>query len=313
MPVKIYDTDSANSPKQDRPSLVPVTRGNTLNIHENVSSLVRKGLTTLTDIERNGRIFASQAANCPRQAYLKSTQVGQEIVTPASQGYFTMGSAIEELVISALVRERALLFSQFKLPDVGLNLGGYIDGIVVIAGKVRVLEIKSCGELPNEPKPDHINQAMVYAAITGLPPTVFYFSRSVATFDGTLKIREFSITPTLEEIQAVLFRVAYAREAIDAGVIPDIPDEFTGKKDCGFCPFKEICWGEEPLPGPAVDTDTHLRLTKAARKTVKTLTDPEAVRNRRNGVLRHIYRFGTDVAKEHLSGDWDELLVKSKD
>lgn len=291
--------------EDDRPV---VTRGNPFSHAQTVTGLVRRGLTSVEENDRDGRMYASQAAVCARQAVLSSTKTGEsEIVAPAQATYYAMGNAIEELVVSALTRERALLFAQYKLPDVGLNMGGYVDGIVSVAGKIRVLEIKSCGELPSEPKLEHRAQAMVYSAITGLPPTVFYFSRHVASFDGTLKIREFALTPTRDDLRATMFRVCYAREAIEAGLIPEMPMEFTKESQCGFCPWKPACWHSEALPRPVVDADQHVALVKAANARVKELMSPDAITRRRRGVLVHVQKHGTADAKRLLAGDWSTL------
>lgn len=300
MPVTITDDHLEGLP--------PITRGNPFSHAQSVTALLRRGLSTIETHDRGGRLYASQAAVCPRQATLSSTRQDQEVTTPASASYYALGNAIEELILGALRREGALLYPQYRLPDVDLNLGGYVDGIVLVGGRVHVLEVKSCGELPSEPKLEHRAQAMVYAAITGLPPIVFYFSRTVAGYGGDLKTREFALSPSSDELRATLYQVAYAREAIDAGVIPEIPTHFASDKDCGYCPWKSHCWSGEPLPRPVVSPEQHVDLVARASARVAGLMDPEHVTRRRNGVLRHIARHGTDEAREALAGDWSTLL-----
>jgi hypothetical protein len=288
---------------------VPVTRGNPFAASaQSITGMVKKGMSSIDTVERNGRLWASQAAVCPRQAVLSSTRHDTELTTPASTGYFRLGSCIEDIVIDALKKEGALLWAQYKLPDIGLNLGGSIDGVVLVGGRVKVLEIKSCGELPAEPKLEHRAQAMVYSAVTGLPPIVFYFSRSVASFDGALKVREFNLSPSVDEMRATMFQVAYARIAIERGVIPGIPDTITAEKQCGFCPWKSHCWRDAPLPRKGVDVFEHVEIVTEARAMVDALMTPEALRKRRNGVLSFLSKYGAPDVQEKLTGDWSSLL-----
>lgn len=286
-----------------------ITTGNPFTHGQTVSGMIRRGLSSIEENDRDGRIYASQAAVCARQAVLSSTRHDHQVQTAANSTYYALGNAIEDLVMKGLMKEGALFFREFRLPDVGLNLGGYIDGIIMVGGRIRVLEVKSCGELPAHPKLEHQAQAMVYSAITGLPPTLLYFSRSVADFSGTLKIREFALTPSIDEVKSTLFQVAYAREAIDAGIIPEIPAHFTGEKNCGWCPWKSHCWNGEPLPRPVVSPDQHVDLVTKAKARVDALTDPDAMTRRRNGVLRHVSKHGYDAAKEALAGDWSTFLL----
>jgi CRISPR/Cas system-associated exonuclease Cas4 (RecB family) len=285
-----------------------VRNGNIYQDGASVTALVKQGMTSFRENKRDGRIWASQAAVCTRQAVLSSTRDDTEITEPAGAGYYALGSAIEDIVLKALQAKDALLFAQFKLPDIGLNMGGYIDGIVRVGGRVRVLEVKSCGDLPKQPKLEHRAQAMIYAAVTGLQPTLFYFSRGVADFAGNLRVREFAMTPTRDELQDALFKVAFARECMELGLIPERPISFTSQADCGFCPWKDICWNGAELPRPEIDPEQSLEVTRKAIATVERLLAPERVAQRRNGVLRHIQHHGSQVAKDILAGDWSELV-----
>ncbi len=286
-----------------------ITRGNPFGHATTLVGTIRHGMSSTKENDRNGRIYASQASFCVRQAVLKSTNNEDlEIVTPTNAAYYALGITIEDLVINALTRQGALLYPQYKLPDIGLNLGGYIDAIVMIGGKIRVLEVKSCGVMVTEPKPEHAAQAMVYSAVTGLPASLLYFSRHVAGFDGQLQIKEFPLIVTNDDARRTLFRVAYVHHAIEMGIIPDMPDYFTVEQDCGYCPFKENCWHNYPLPRPVVSPKQHLKITNAAKAIVDDLMDPSLVEKRRNGILRHIQQHGSDAAKKLLRGDWSSYL-----
>jgi hypothetical protein len=151
---------------------------------------------------------------------------------------------------------------------------------------------------------------MTYAAITGFPPIVFYFSRHVASFSGELKIREFSYHPSIDELQMVAFKVAYARLAIDERVVPDKPHDFVSGTKCGFCSWKGHCWGEEKheFEYPLISPEIHLKLVRRATKWAKELVNADALAHRRRGVLLHIAKHGSEKAQELLTGDWSGLL-----
>jgi hypothetical protein len=268
-------------------------------------------MSTQVHTNRRERMYASDSGFCERQAALNATSEGLSNQTAASTAYFEIGSRIEEVVLDALFNQGALLFKQYRLPDVGLNLGGFIDGIITVAGRIRVLEVKSCGALPDKPKGPHAAQALVYAAITGLPASLLYFSRNVAKFGGQLLIREFELDEAYGEKRAALFRAVYARMAMDAGVIPDKPAHILNEAACGFCNFTNVCWGGEALPTgskPITPRQAHEMVAKA-NELVDHLMSPAEVADRRRGILSHISRAGNDNAKKLLAGtDWNELV-----
>lgn len=288
-----------------------VKTGNVYTSRDSVEALVIRGMSAQRHTDRRERMYASDAGFCERQAALNATSEGLSNQTAANTAYFEIGSRIEEVVLDALFNQGSLLFKQYRLPDVGLNLGGFIDGIITVAGRVRVLEVKSCGTLPTVPKGPHAAQALVYAAITGLPATLFYFSRSVAKFGGELLVKEFELDEAYDEKRAALFRAVYARMAMDAGVIPDKPVHLTGEAMCGFCSFTNVCWGGESLPAGSVPITPRqsFEMVKRANELVDHLMSPAEVESRRRGILSHISRAGNDNAKKLLAGtDWSELV-----
>lgn len=291
--------------------LPPFVRGgDVLDAHATVSRLVSRGLSRINRINRNGRLYASDAGLCARHAALAAAREEDEVQNAASVAYCTLGDTIEEIVMDALYRTGALLFKQYKLPDTPINLGGYIDGIIYLAGKLRVLEVKSCGELPNKPKPLHQAQAYLYSAIVGLPATVLYFSRKVATFSGELLLREFELPEDDQFRRAALYQATYGHLAFTRGILPDKPMHMVNKSVCGLCPFINVCWGTDKagslLP---VEPGTHVELVRETNALVDDLLDPVAVRDRRTGILRHISRAGNKHAKNILNGsDWSKLV-----
>jgi hypothetical protein len=280
-------------------------------IKENMKliDVVSVGLEKYVDVERNGRLWASQTAMCARQGALEATYVGSNKETSAKQFYCEIGNIIESLIIEGLENDGRLLFDQYQVPDVGLNLGGYVDAIAIQGGLIRSVEIKSCGALPASPREDQKAQAMIYSALTGLPATIIYFSRSVADWNGKLKTKQFDFVFDADELNPYLLNAVYARMCIDEGILPEMPGHFTNQSQCHFCNYKGLCWDDRRELSHLEDvgfTKLHedILLRKAPRKANAVM---DAVNERRNGVLKHLSINGTDIAKGLLRDtDWSQ-------
>lgn len=283
-----------------------VQTGDVTTGYETLTRLIVRGLTTQVKHEREGRLYASEAGFCERQGALKATRLDTEVEQAATKTYYAMGITIEELVLDGLYNSKALLFKQYQLPDVGLNMGGFIDGIVHLAGRIRVLEVKSCGELPSKPKGEHAAQAIIYSALTGFPATVLYFSRKVAKFGGELLMAEFNLPEDDATKRAAMYRAAYAHLATLEGVLPPKPSHLGSSGACGYCPFKNVCWEGDVSPwGQEPDAATNTRLVAEANELVDHLMDPAAVAARRMIILKRLSREGNVNSKNLLRGaDW---------
>lgn len=271
---------------------------------------IRRGMADVQTIDRGGRIYASQGGLCRRQTMLMATISMQWIKTPAATGYMVIGSSVEDMINDALYAESKLMYKQYKLPSIGLNVGGYVDSIV-FADKIRLIEIKTCGNtLPPKAKHGHREQALVYAAVTGLEPSVLYFSRNVATYDGEIQMIEHQLHPSDDSLYTVMHTLSYGFFAIQSNLIPEVPPDMK-KSYCGFCPLVDVCWNGDELPDYAklVTKQQHLNLLDKAEKWTDQFMHPSAVLKRRNGTLKHILRTGTEHAKTILSNsDWDSLV-----
>lgn len=293
-------------------SLPSFVRAGTAGIdrEDDLVSLVIKGLSSIRDNTRNDRLHARDAGLCQRRTVLSSKQTGQSVETPASKAYYKIGSTIEDIVLTSLYESGALLFKNYRLPDIGINLGGYIDGVILLNEKIRVLEIKSCGELPDVPKDEHSAQALMYSAVTGLPATVLYFSRQVAKYNGTMLIRQFDLDDNDGLARTALWRAVYGHLAIKEGFVPDRPTHM--KRDaCGFCPFIPYCWEGQDLEvemGTPIDYDDHYELVSKTNDLIDGLMSQKSIVERRTGILKHLSHIGNDHAKKLLVGkDWQKL------
>ncbi len=281
------------------------------NEEKNLNEIVVRGMTNIRSKTRDGRLYASQSGQCERKTALTSTQVGNEVITASMNAYFKIGETIEELILDSLFDQGILLFKQYRLPDIGINMGGYVDGIIFVDGQVKVLEIKSCGTVPNKPKPDHLAQTLIYSAITGLPAQIMYMSRQPADFYGNMNIETFDIETSTENLSKAVWSAVYGYLAVGMGVLPDRPPHMK-KSYCGFCPGFNDCWKTGPkneikgLKSPT--SDQHAELVESTSKFVEAILNPVATKDRRIGVLNFLSRNGTRYAKNLLeSSDWSNF------
>ena len=279
---------------------------------ESIAQHINIGLATTESRDRAGRLYASETGYCERQGAVLAQLPSTEISSASSTLYKKFGDNIETIVLDALYEQGILVFRQFHLPDVGLDLGGYIDGIVMLNGKLHVLEIKTCGQLPSQPKPQHLHQAAVYSAITGFPAIIYYISRHVASFDGVLKQAEFYVPAHGDLQRTAIYRAAYAHLSVLEGVTPYMPTHITKEDQCGFCPLRPQCWhGAERTNWPAED-DHKLasKLAKEAKQLADAILDVETSNDRRNGIVKHISRIGNGLAKSLLRDkDWSTFFI----
>jgi hypothetical protein len=277
--------------------------------HPLVYSII-DGMRTRAFIHRDrSRLFAGDVGRCPRKAVLHHhIPADTEVETSASgKLYMSIGSAVHAQVSDSLHNKKMLLFKEFRIPNLDLSLGGYVDDVIFMAGKVRNLEIKTCGKLPDEIKFDHRQQALMYEAVTGIKGILLYVSRSVATWDGKIQMKAIELNSTPEELEQSLASAAIAHYFSAAGLMPRIPSYFTSESDCTYCPFARICWGEDAAPLPmATPVEREALMTKVQTKVAEL---KERTPQRRNGVLKHIAENGGEIAREILSaGDWSTMV-----
>lgn len=219
---------------------------------------VINGLSGTAPLHRRN-LHGGDGAYCARKNSAMLNMPDDQMVemSAASAFYFSIGSAVHETIQKALTKTGMLIASEFRINSIGINIGGYVDAIVRIDDKPRILEIKTCGGLPAKPKPEHVFQAMTYALITGIPdPILFYVSRSVASWDGKLITKQFELESTKAayiQVATGLYRSLYYAEAKR---LADIPVHIESARECGFCPFVNTCWNEVgsfPVVRPTAD------------------------------------------------------------
>jgi len=264
-----------------------------------LTSAIKSGLAHEKFIDRKGRFWASDCGLCSRRAVLSANSSGYSIVSPSMEVYFELGKKIETIILESLEKTGNLLFADYRIPDIDMNLGGRVDGIILDNGKIKALEIKSCGALPTRPKPAHKAQALIYSAITGLPGSLLYLSRHVAGFDKKLMMQEFKLDDEQEKYDA-MFSLAYAAFSNDLNVLP-------GKgihkiSHCGFCKYIPNCWHDASFDSSLehIPDDLAPQIMEEADSWTEEFMRPEEVAKRRSNVLLDIMAYGEESAKDIL-------------
>lgn len=281
---------------------------------ENLLDVITDGLRKSEMQDYDGRIHASSSGYCPRRGALEATYKGVRSYEATSALYFKMGIALEDVILDSLDNKKRLLFRQYHLPEIGINLGGKVDGIVIHNGKLHCLEIKSCGAtLPSKPDDEHLSQINIYSSVTGLPGLLLYVSRSVQHYSGELKLKLFDLGFSVDMSKS-LHNSAVAYFASKNLLLPEIPSYITSEKDCGYCPFKSICWQGE-LDKSTLDPMIEIEKTQinlAADEFINNLMSIPEITKRRNGVLKFLSEHGNKTAKHTLQPDedWQTWLLE---
>lgn len=240
---------------------------------------------------RRKRIYAKSAGLCYRQA-THPLVINPETMTtfgPAGTLYANMGTAVHDVVEKAFEKSGNLVYAESYAPDVGLNIGGYIDAIVRLNGKERIIEVKTCGNLPSKPKRDHAAQALTYVVLSGIRnPILFYLSRSVADYTGKLITAELEVVHTDDDLRRTAIQMAAAHYSSSLGVLPPKPMHLRVKSHCGFCPLIRNCWEEHPFT-PDIKHVTEkqwARISDMANKKADELLD--TMDERKSDFLTHL-------------------------
>lgn len=211
-------------------------------------------------VEKIGRLYASESGHCARKGTLSALDSDDTLMKPTFLYYTEIGKTVENALIQSLITSNVLLFpnkdnitEQFNIPDVGLNLGGKLDGIIYKNGKISLLEIKTAGQkMPNDPakeKPQHLAQARIYSALLGTDINLLYFARNVSSdmHGESLKIREFYYKFDRGAVYDTIFSACLSSYSVTNGYIPPIPEtiNFQNKADmCSYCNFFSYCWSD---------------------------------------------------------------------
>lgn len=211
-------------------------------------------LEEVSPLRRNK--FFSDVAFCPRRAVIFRHAAPSMVssTSVASKLYMSFGTAAHRVLQKQLGQVGILVESERYIRREEPALGCYIDAIVKMNGKKYVMEIKTCGKLPDEPKPEAPFQTGLYMFLTKIPRgVVVYVSRSVYDWrNSKLLIREFQVGPIY--VERAIHSLAVAQTYHEHKRLPPVPSHIGARSHCTFCPFIKLCWNHESIDcGLAMD------------------------------------------------------------
>ncbi len=196
------------------------------------------------------RPYAS-GLDCPRKVWFFANTESVATVNPAPMKlYQEIGNAVEDVVVNGFRNNQLLLGSQVKLPNppksFGVNVGGYIDMVALDStGQIAAYEIKTCKTIPNEPKPAHLSQALVYATLGGFDRVhVIYVSRMVQDWPNQEPLVKVFTVDAIGSVLDVATNIIYSCRTMHSKQSPPRPSHFRKHRECQFCDFQARCWDD---------------------------------------------------------------------
>lgn len=272
--------------------------------------LITNGLKTKEFVSRRKRLHARDTY-CSRRNAILATNEGEAETDMLFELYTEIGKTVEDIILKGLKNSKALIYRDYVLPVFGANLGGRIDAIIHVDSQIRILEIKSIGELPITPKNSHLAQTKTYAAVCGLPYSILYLSRKIQRFENyqqTPDMCVFNYDFDRTELKAHMFEVLKSNEYLNRDLLPPKLHRF--KNQCEYCDFTKFCFDGVPdarlsklnLPTPEEELDILTVVTKQCDE----IMDQNHIKDRRNGVLTHIQNSNANAKRILTKLNWDE-------
>lgn len=209
--------------------------------------------------KKRAHLYGADAGLCARRnVLLEHNEWIPGEITPASAGYMAIGVALEDLLAGALKRHNRLIVQGTYLIDIPyLKIRGKIDLVAFDhREELCLIEVKSCGKLPTEPKHDHLAQIQTYCAVSGITNAYLtYMSREVRDAYGPrMAIRSFQVETGEAALHNRLRTAAMSMLASKEGKLPPVPATFRKHTECHYCSFRDhYCWF--PRPGSRSSTD----------------------------------------------------------
>lgn len=208
-------------------------------------------------------LYGSDAGFCARRnVLLQQSDIIDSLENTAGLAFMAIGVAIENLLSEALLKGERLLGQNLYLVDMPqVKVRGKVDFYVFDhEDELALIECKSCGELPAEPKPTHLAQVTTYAAISGLDKAYLtYVSRNVR-WKQDIPVKTFVVDTSQGALFEKLRIAALSDLAADENLLPAVPAHFRKHTECHYCEFRDyFCYaqrpgqgGQMPLPPPSL-------------------------------------------------------------
>lgn len=202
------------------------------------------------EIKKRPYLYGSDAGFCARRNVLLEHNTWLDAnINAAGFAYMAIGVALENLLAKSLDESRRLIKQDVRLVEMPeLKVSGKMDLVIFDSEEeLAIVEVKTCGELPREPKPTHLAQVQSYSAISGIHKAwLVYLSRNLSPLKpvGT---RTFEVDCGEEALTEKLRIAALSRLSSDRGVLPPTPASFRKHTECHYCEFRDhFCFGSRP-------------------------------------------------------------------
>lgn len=235
----------SNYQKVDPNSSVAIFKGDPRVKEPDIDRWYQEMLGDYRDLSRSDTrpyLYGSDAGFCSRRnVLLEHNNIIESLSNSAGNAFMAIGTALENLLADALQRGERLLAQNQRLvlmPEV--KVAGKIDFIVFDhTDSLALIECKSCGELPLEPKPTHLAQIQTYAAISGVDTAYLtYVSRKI-TWKQPLSLKTFVVDTSEAALFERLRIAALSRLASDRKQLPQVPAYFRKHTECHYCEFRD--------------------------------------------------------------------------
>lgn len=221
---------------------------------EDIDTWYNNVLTHVASPKVRPYLYGSDAGLCARKnVYLEHNEWVPDAKKPTSLAYMAIGVGLEDMLAASLKGKGRLISHQLRLQELPkLKISGIMDLVILDhEDDVCLIEVKTCGDLPAEPKADHLAQVQIYSAVSGIRKAyITYISRKVRSgYSDKLDIRSFRID-TSEEQLLYRLQVAYlSKLCSQIKKVPPVPSHFRKHTECHYCPFMDFCWDTRPGRG----------------------------------------------------------------
>lgn len=268
-------------------------------------------------------LYGADAGLCARRNVLLAHNPGvASVVTPESNAYMSIGVALEDMLAKGLNASGRLLVQGMYIPLMPeVKIRGKID-LVIFDHKdeLALVEVKSCGKLPQQPRPTHLAQIQTYAAVSGISRCwLTYISRNVQNEEwGTgLAIRTFAVDTSPDALRSRLATALLSREAIEREELTPIPAHFRKHTECHYCEFRDFfCW--KPRPGLGGEKDEYplplMGIEELANAMARSEREADALLQaapwRKRGFLRELLDGSlSDENRAKVEAEFADLMV----
>lgn len=216
--------------------------------------------------ERGYRFPPYLAGKCSRRAVYTLLGFPEPEMTPGALRIIENGNSMQERYQLWLKEAGLLIQKEYPVRSDELLISGRCDGILVIDGKLYVLELKSTG-LSNfqemartkKPDPEYADQLMLYMHLTEIPNGIILVEGIItdrgkvqappddpeAGFYMSEHLLEFHVSYDPEHAGRLVEKVKKINACVSQGLLPE-RDYPLNSKQCRFCPFRERCWFLDP-------------------------------------------------------------------